>query len=270
MGDETPTPYPPDREQAIHARALARARAERGDRPGPQRLSGTALAEEMERRGRRNAAVRAEVRADLGDTSWEDRRDAQVRRVNAQHALLPLIQRFEDYLPAQLSVPEVVEWAAGAAAGDDDWLVILGPTGVGKTWQAVGAYKAVTHDRGAEGQAIGCTELFARSLPSAPDRLDLRPYEDADVLLLDDLTGELSDWDRKVLFRLIDARSARNRLTVVTSNLTAERVRPVLGARLASRLSHRLRLVEMEGPDRRLRADDAPDEEPVQRLPYKD
>lgn len=252
------------------ARALARARADRADREPVHRLSGEELTAEMQRRGRINAGPRAEAR----DTrsGWDPRQDAQRRHINARHALLPLIQRFEDYLPAQLGdVPAVVEWAAEAVAGrTEDWLVILGPTGVGKTWQAVGAYRAVTGDRGLEGQAIGCTELFMRSLPSAPDRLDLRPYEDVDLLLLDDLTAELSDWDRKVLFRLIDARSAGRRLTIVTSNLTADTVRPALGARLASRLSHRLRLVELEGPDRRTYRDDEDPPEATQRLPYKD
>jgi chromosomal replication initiation ATPase DnaA len=255
---------------ARHAAALARARAERGDRPGPRRLTSEELTEAMETRGRANAAARAEARATTPGGTLEGRLDAQQHRRNAQHALLPLITRFEDHLPAALGdVAEVTEWAADAAGGGRDWLVILGPTGVGKTWQAVAAYKAVTHDLGAEGQAIGCTELFMRSLPSAPDRLDLRPFEDADVLLLDDLTGELSDWDRKVLLRLIDARAAR--LTIITSNLDASEVRPALGGRIASRLSKRLRTVVMEGPDRRTGRWAPPEEDaPAQRLPYKD
>jgi DNA replication protein DnaC len=55
-----------------------------------------------------------------------------------------------------------------------------------------------------------------------------------------------------VLFQLINARDAGNRLTIITSNLLREDVRERLGERMASRLSHRMRLIVLEGPDRRL------------------
>jgi chromosomal replication initiation ATPase DnaA len=233
--------------------AIARARAERPDHPRPYRtptgpeLTERALAQLDHRTATRTGDPTGPDRADL-----DKRLAEQQRRRDAAHALVPLAEHFEDYLGAQLGdVPEVVEWADDAAAGSASWLVILGNTGVGKTWQAAAAYRAVTHDRGLDGTAITATDLFLRSLPSAPDRLNLRAYERAPVLLLDDLTGDLSDWDRKILFQLLDARSAGNRLTILTSNLRREEVKERLGDRIASRLSHRLRLVGIEGPDRR-------------------
>lgn len=229
--------------------ALARARAERPDRPRTHRTPTGAemTARALAQLDRRRTGPAAPDRTDL-----DERLAQQQRRRNAAHALIPLAEHFEDYLRAQLGdVPEVVEWAAAAAQGSATWLVILGSTGVGKTWQACAAYRAVTHDRGLEGLAITATDLFLRSLPSAPDRLALRAYERVDVLLLDDLTGDLSDWERKILFQLVDARSAGNRLTILTSNLRREEVKERLGDRLASRLSHRLRLISIEGPDRR-------------------
>jgi chromosomal replication initiation ATPase DnaA len=251
-GDESihrPPKYGQSDTEARRNAAIARAHAERPDRPRP--LTGADLETYGAHLLARRQAARAGTEQPDPD-ALRDRLAEQQGRRNAAHALLPLAEHFEDYLPAQLGeVPEVVEWAADAAAGSRAWLVILGSTGVGKTWQACAAYRAVTHDRGLEGLAITATDLFLRSLPSAPDRIPLRAYERVDVLLLDDLTGDLSDWERKILFQLVDARSAGNRLTIITSNLRREEVKERLGDRLASRMSHRLRLISIEGPDRR-------------------
>lgn len=250
-----PAKYGEGQVEARHAAALARARAERGARPGPGRPP---TGEEITAHGMelltRRQAERDAGRLDSPDPDDLARRlDAQRRHRNAAHALIPLIEHFEDYLPATLGdEPEITEWAADAAAGSDGWLLILGPTGAGKTWQAVAAYRAITHDRGLEGLAITLAELRLRSLPSAADPINLRAYERADVLLLDDLANGLSDWESKILFQLINARSASNRLTIITSNLRREQVREVFGDRIASRIAQRLRLVALNGPDRRL------------------
>lgn len=257
MTEEIRSPYSDEEAQAIRARALARARADRPDKHTP---TGPELTEAMLARLERTRPARDANRARLNN--WDERQAKRNARINEDHALIPLIHDFEDYLGAQLGdEPEVIEWAAAAAEGSRDWLVLLGPTGTGKTWQGVAAYRAVVHDTGCDGAAIRGPSLLMRSLPSAPDPINLRTYEEADLLLLDDFVGEttLSDWERKVLFRLIDGRSATNRLTILTSNLLREEVRPRLGDRMASRLSQRTRLIVMDGPDRRM-ARPAPNE----------
>lgn len=260
-GDDSihrPAKYGQGDTEARRAAAIARARAERPDRP---RQEAPLTGADLETYGTQLLARRQAARTAAGPATQRDpirdlhaRLAAQQGRRNAQHALLPVIEHFEEYLPAQLGdVPEVVEWTAEVAAGDRaDWLLLLGPTGVGKTWQAIAAYRAVTHDRGLDGLAITVGELRLRSLPSSNDPINLRAYERADVLLLDDLANGLSEWEAKILFQLINARSASNRLTIITSNLRREQIRDVFGDRLASRLSHRLRIVALNGPDRRL------------------
>lgn len=258
-GDESihrPPKYGEGDVSARHTAARARARAER-PHAAPGRTTSTGA--DMTARAFAQLAARQAARASgtgpqtrPGDL--ERRLAEQQRRRDAAYALASLAEDFEDYVQAQLGdEPAVVEWAAAAAGGADRWLLLLGPTGVGKTWQAAAAYRAVTHDRGVEGLAIGLPDLLRRSLPSSPDRINLRTYEKAPVLLLDDLSGDLSEWKADVLFQLIAARDAAARLTILTSNLRREEVRDQLGDRLASRLSHRLRLVTMEGPDRRIR-----------------
>jgi DNA replication protein DnaC len=244
---EIASPYTEEEEQAIRARALARARA---DKPGRQTPTGPEITAAMLARLDTTRAARDLNRARLN--SWDERQAKRTARINEDHALIPLIRDFEDYLGAQLGdEPDVVEWAVACAEGSRDWLVILGPTGTGKTHQAVAAYRAVVHDTGCEAIAARLPALLMRTMPSAPDPANLRPLEEADLLLLDDLGGDLTPWDRRVLFRLIDGRSARNRPTIITSNLRPEEIRERLGDRLASRLSQRVRVVILTGPDRR-------------------
>jgi DNA replication protein DnaC len=251
-----PEKYGEGQVAARHAAALARARAERPDRRPDKPLTGPELAAHgMDLLARRQEARDAGTLGPQADPTDLDRRLLnQQRRRNYASALASLADRFEDYVGAQLGdEPAVLEWAVDAAASRTaDWLVLVGPTGVGKTWQATAAYRAVCHDRGLDGLAITVGDLLINSLPSAPDRISLRTYERIPVLLLDDLVGGLSEWKSDVLFELINARDAGNRLTIITSNLRPEEVRPILGDRLASRLSHRMRLVALEGEDRRL------------------
>lgn len=258
-GDESihrPPKYGEGDVAARHAAALARARAER-PRTGPDKplTGGELTAHGLDLLARRQNARNAGTLGPATDPNDLDRRLAQQqKRRNYAAALASLADRFEDYVGAQLGEESaVVEWAVDAAAGrSTDWLVLLGAVGVGKTWQAAAAYRAVCHDHGLDGLAITVPDLLAGSLPSASERLSLRTYEKIPVLLLDDLVGGLSEWKADVLFQLISARDAGNRLTIITSNLRREEVRPILGDRMASRLSHRARLVLLEGPDRRL------------------
>jgi DNA replication protein DnaC len=258
-GDPTihrPDKYGEGEVDARHAAALARAHAERRtDTPGKALTGAELTAHGEDLLARRQAARDAGTLGPAVDPADLDRRlEAHQRRRAYLAALSSLADRFEDYVGAQLGDHDaVIEWAVDVAAmRSSDWLVLLGPVGVGKTWQAAAAFRAVCHDRGLEGLAISVPDLLAGTLPSAPERLSLRTYEKIPVLLLDDLVGGLSEWKTDVLFQLINARDAGNRLTIITSNLLREDVRERLGERMASRLSHRMRLVVLEGPDRRL------------------
>lgn len=241
MTDPGPLPSLAD----IEAAALAPP----GD---PRRSTGAEVYERMVALGARNRPARMAARERLRRA--EQQRDAQLRHTNLRRSLGWITERFYDFAPASLGDEEqVTAWAADAVSGaSTDWLLLLGPTGVGKTWQAVAAYRAVCEDLGCEGYAIGVPEMIERTLPRAPDPLSLRPLEEADLLLLDDLDRGLTDYGLSQLFRVINARDSHaGRRTIVTSNLRREELRPALGDRLASRLGHRLRMVAMDGPDRR-------------------
>lgn len=234
--------------EQLRERAIVRARAERGL---PPRVPADQLAEYALTLGRRNreqrTANRERIDAHTGRQVDNDRRIARVR------SLAYIAAEFGAYAEAEVEEQAVSAWLLGTLRGEtDSWLVLLGPTGVGKTWQAVAAYRRLVDDLGCEGVAVRVPELLARSLPSDPDRVSIRHLEEVPLLLLDDMPGNLSEWDHRTLYRIVDARVANQRRTLITMNLRREEVRGALGDRLASRLSANTRLVAMTGPDRRI------------------
>ena len=140
--------------------------------------------------------------------------------------------------------------------GGAEGLVLNGPTGCGKTWQAWAAWSAVA-------QQTGCT-AYGLSMPSYLDSLrpgrtpwvPLETAERAELLLLDDLAAErASEWTIELVYRLIDARWNACLPTIVTVNAPSGELRARLGDRIASRLNGLGRIVSWpaDAPDRRAR-----------------
>jgi DNA replication protein DnaC len=271
-GVHRPDVYGEGSEEERRAAAIARARTERRasgqpERLMPEHLTGQEITDRMMELGRANAAQRTENRR--RHDAHLQRMDAQMLRRNRLQAMRWITTDFADFAtkgpdggPPEIDHPEVADWAAGACAGEPDWLFLLGSVGVGKTHQAVAAYAAVVADAGCDGYAVRVSTLLLRSLPSEPDRLPWTQLEDADLLLLDDVPGNLSEWDRRVLHRIVDTRQGRQRRTILTSNLQPATVSDHLGERLMSRLSYRTRLVGITGPDLRLHPERIPARSP--------
>jgi DNA replication protein DnaC len=231
----------PERSEAIRERARQRAHP---------RLIKQDVTRLMEDLGRRNAADRAAGRERLG--RFYERQDRQAARVNQLNAMRPIAADFARFADAEIEHPAVAAWTQDVwERNTDDWLMLLGAVGVGKTWQAVAAYRGVVDSTGCDGTAWRATTLLMRATSADGDSVPWALLEDIDLLLLDDVPGALTEHDRRVLLRLIDTRQARRRRTILTTNLAAEQVRPMLGEQLASRLSTGTRVVLMDGPDRR-------------------
>jgi len=171
---------------------------------------------------------------------------------------------------------EVVAWAEGVAQGhlSKAWtaagrrarfqdrelsgpsLLLLGPTGVGKTFEAYGALRLLIETRGAPGSIMATTaaDLYARLRPR--DRVDpeaeFERFATASVLMLDDLgAAKMTDWTEEVTARLIDHRYNGVRATVITSNLTPANLESTFGERVVSRLTEMCTVVALKGDDRR-------------------
>lgn len=84
-------------------------------------------------------------------------------------------------------------------------------------------------------------------------RYTLKRYEEADVVVIDDLGAErATEWAETELTRWIDGFYEREAALVVTSNLDIDQLGKHLGARIASRVAGMTAPLQLTGPDRRL------------------
>lgn len=169
------------------------------------------------------------------------------------------------YRAATPSHPDVARWVDDyrAKGADAPSLLLVGPTGTGKTWQGYGALRqAVTHPRPARGVGYRATDwraatyadLLASVRPSGSTdpEATLEGYRTAPLLLVDDLgVAKNSEWVEDVTYRLINGRYQEMRPSIFTTNLSIDQLREALGDRIASRLAEICRRVILSGVDRR-------------------
>lgn len=134
-------------------------------------------------------------------------------------------------------------------------ILILGPTGVGKTHQAYGAMRRIA-EAGVRTRWIALTaaDLYARLRPrhGIDSETEFRAIADAPLLMVDDLgAAKTSEWVEEVNYRLINWRYDRVLPTVFTSNVLPKELKVALGERVASRLVEMADRVTLKGEDRR-------------------
>lgn len=105
-------------------------------------------------------------------------------------------------------------------------LFLTGPMGIGKTHLAVATLQAWA-DEGHSGIFCNVSRLLEKlrgCIDTGKAReLYLRPLEEADMVVLDNLGGERdTEWTREELLRIIENRYEDRKLMVITSNLTLE------------------------------------------------
>ncbi len=237
----------------------AHRRCHRGDdappepEPVPEAIDWEAAVQRIAARSRPHRQAQAAARARRESILAAQRAEARKAR-NRELAVAQVPPRYRD---ATADHPAVVAWAADTIRGaTQDGLVLNGPVGCGKTWQAFGAWRIVA-------QRTGCRAV-ALSVPAwldslRPGRSPLHPLEEvqgAELLLLDDLSAErVSEWTEEVVYRLIDARWNACLPTIITLNAPGTSLRERLGGRVASRLNGLGRIVgwPADAPDRRVR-----------------
>lgn len=175
------------------------------------------------------------------------------------------------YAGAIADNPEVLQWAAElkanalkrqqasgapiASVNRGRSLILLGPTGTGKTYQAYAAIRelAIT---GVAARWVVTTapDMYAALRPrhGIDSEAEFRHYRSADVLLVDDLgASKVTEFTEEVNFRLIDWRYKHHLPTLFTSNALPKELGAKLGARVASRLREMCRSIPVLGQDRR-------------------
>lgn len=144
--------------------------------------------------------------------------EASRARMNGARPLLP------ETLRSTPSLLAVERWLAGR----EQWLLLLGDPGVGKT---VALRHALVRRSDSYARAV---DLVAESLA---DRRAERRFSEASVLAVDDIGREgASEVAKRVLFAVLDARHEAGRRTVLASNLRHEQLRAHLGDALVDRV----------------------------------
>ncbi|MFC5204588.1 ATP-binding protein [Streptomyces kaempferi] len=143
-----------------------------------------------------------------------------------------------------------------AAVNHGRSLLLLGPTGTGKTHQAYGAIRDLAlAGVAARWVVTTAADLYAALRPrhGIDSEAEFRRYRDASVLLLDDLGAERkpTEFTEEINFRLINWRYENHLPTLITSNLVPKEIGARLGDRVTSRLIEMCERVVFSGPDRR-------------------
>ena len=191
----------------------------------------------------------------------EERRAVIAAATDAHAARFP--RRYRD---AVTDRPDVLGWVAQfhADISSAPSLLLLGPTGTGKSYQAYAAVRAATTIairtrsgvwRSPRWQAMTYAELTASLRPRGRDydtEAILTGYRQTELLFIDDLgAAKLTEFTEEATYRLINGRYEDMRPSIFTSNLALPELKDAIGDRIASRLAETCLRVVLEGPDRR-------------------
>lgn len=161
------------------------------------------------------------------------------------------------YRDAAADHPEVLSWLETWHADPSRCpsLLLAGPVGVGKTWQAYGAVRAaVTGPQSTRWIAVTSADLYAslRPQPKTDTEAVMSGYRGIGLLMVDDLgAAKPSEWVEEITYRVIGGRYDAMLPAVYTTNVPTGRLKQVLGDRIASRLAETCQITVLEGSDRR-------------------
>lgn len=163
------------------------------------------------------------------------------------------------FAKAEVTNPAVATWVRDFLGGGQvPSLLLLGNVGVGKTFQAIGAVKAIAYGRARLGRGLHWrmtthANFNAELRPKSDDShvWALEPYLRAELVLFDDLgAGQSTPWTVDCLHRMVDHRWSYELPSIFSSNLDGRELTLAIGDRLVSRLSD-ARQVVIGGQDRR-------------------
>jgi DNA replication protein DnaC len=216
---------------------------------------------ECERHPGNRAGDCADCAGDAREASERQERDEVLTEAGKAREKFPL--RFRQ---ATTDHPVILGWANQFRADPRETpsLLLVGPTGTGKTHNAYGAvaeavrvarrnragvyysprWQALTH-------ADLCASLRPQGRDHSPETV-LERYRGLDLLMIDDLgAAKATEFVEEATYRLVNGRYEDMRPSIFTSNLPLADLREAVGDRIASRLAETCTRVVLDGPDRR-------------------
>lgn len=153
------------------------------------------------------------------------------------------------------------DWVQRVTANHEETpsLLIVGPTGTGKTHLAWATLRAVV-ETGASistrWKALTAVDMYASLRPGGSDDPEaaLRTYSGTQLLFIDDLAAaKATEWTEEITYRIVNHRYEQCLPTIITSNVPPNGMREILGERVASRLTEMCERVVLKGDDLRKR-----------------
>lgn len=168
----------------------------------------------------------------------------------------PELRTWVDAVAAEARAHQVRRGALIASAFRGPSLLLLGSTGVGKTYEAFGAVRdlAVT-GVGARWTVTTAADMYGSLRPrhGVDSEAEFDRYRNARLLLIDDLGAARTptEFTEEINFRLINWRYERHMPTLLTSNVLPAELAARLGDRVTSRLAEMCQRVVLKGSDKR-------------------
>jgi len=173
------------------------------------------------------------------------------------------------YRQATIAHPQVAAWATKLITLARDTrpvpriahgpsLLVLGPTGTGKTHNAYAAITTLaTSGAACPWHALTAADLYARLRPrhGIDTENEFDKLTRTALLFIDDIgAAKSTEWNEEINYRLINHRYENEQPTLITSNVPPQHLANALGERVASRLTEMADRVVLKGADRRLTA----------------
>lgn len=162
------------------------------------------------------------------------------------------------YADATTDHPEILKWVTRINPSNprddwDEWLLLVGPVGTGKTHAAIAALRLAVQVPGTVVWHLAtCSQMLEDFRPGGTDDAEAR-YLRSDILIIDDLTmvKTNSEWAVEQIYRVINERRNNGRITVLTSNAPPMQLKELLNEQIVSRIVQRCTVIALTGADRR-------------------
>jgi len=160
--------------------------------------------------------------------------------------------------------PDVVGWDAAMVAlreyvdglpthYDNSWHLFCGPVGVGKSHLAACIFNAVKATRcGWVERWIIASQMVEMLSPGDRRSVWRRRLVEANPLVIDDIGGEYrTEWGEAEIEYVISRRYDKQRMTILTSNLSPEKLGERYGERVIDRIREVATILTLVGPSYR-------------------